>query len=410
VPSDDFRVYFPTDDQFARAEFDPFYAPALVDFPRLSEGMRLAYSFRREAPVGGDPWVIRHAGPVLELQDDADPDRRLSRFVTYDPWAYLYQRPVRNGSASPTVNPMPGAQGTIFTEGSSGDEIVTELLRRTIEEDGLAYIDAGTAFGGTSDYAGTIDTTATFLDPIIFPRGTSVGQAWEQLVDTGTLDIVLTPVWDPLNRPGYCAELNVFSALGGNPFSVLEGWPSFRWNRTGRHLVRINRLQEGRERANRIRAFSGGTGAASNPWTGHVSSLGLGADDLEATWSDSDSATRFGESWLQQTYVRQTATKQVSRQAEDDLRRRRVGARSWRLLPTPEFSPRPFQDYMPGSYVSFYHSRKLREEQWWIPIQADDQTIFPRITGFSLDISDNSLETITALDISLDDPTASQIT
>jgi hypothetical protein len=421
VPSDDFRVYFPTDDQFTAAEFDPFYAgqpdgPFGEDkwnYPRLAEGVRLMYSFRREAPAGGDPWVIRHAGPVLELEDDADPDRRTSRFVAYDPWGYLYQLPVRRAdfdlvTPDPTVNPMPGEQGTVFPAGTTGDEIVTELLRRTIEEDGLTYIDAGTAFGGTADYAGTIDTTASFVDPIVFPRGTSVGQAWEQLVDTGTLDIVLTPIWDPLNRPGYCAELNVLSLLGGDPGfgSVLTGFPSFRWDRTGRHLVRINHLQEGRERANRIRAFSGGTGAASNPWDppGHVGHLGGGSPDLEATWSDGSSSARFGESWLQQTYVRQVGAETVSRQAEDELRRRRTGARTWRLLPTPEFSPRPFQDYMPGSYLSFYHSRKLREEQWWIPNQFNDQYVFPRITGFSMDISDSTLETITALDITLDDP------
>lgn len=416
VPSDDFRTFFPTDDNFGRADFDPFYFPGTgIDFPRVSEGIRLMYSFRRESPLGGPPWTIRHAGPILELEDDADPNRRLSRFVAFDPWAYLYQRPVRRDdldliTPDPNVNPMPKEQGTVFQAGTNGNTIVTELLRRTIIEDGQTYIDAGTAFGGTSFYAGTIETTATFVDPIVFPRGMSVGEAWAQLVDTGTLDIVLTPIYDPFSRPGYCAELNVFKQAGGSdPFlGVITGYPTFNWDRTGRALIRITRRQEGRERANRIRAFSGGTGAASNPWTGHIGNKNVGPADLESSWSDGASAARYGESWFQQTYVRQTGTDQVGRQAADDLFRRRQGIRTWRLFPTPEFSPRPFQDYDLGSYLAFYHSKKLREEQWWVPNQINDQRIYPRIQGFTIAISDDSLETVTELDIAIDDPVAGE--
>lgn len=419
VPSDDPRVYLPAADGFTRAEFDPFYYPAgaNVDLARLSEGVRLMYSFRREAPAAGDPWVVRHAGPILRIEDEADPDRRTSSFLCLDPWGYLYQRPVRRDdpdliTPSIAINPMPGEQGTVFPAGTTGDAIATELLRRSIEEDGTTYIDAGVAFGGTSDYAGTIETTARFLgDPVVFPRGTTVGQAWEQLVDTGTLDIVLTPIWDPFNRPGYCAELSIFENVGGTPSDLFLGpsYPSFRWDRSGRHLVRISRVQEGRERANRIRAYSGGTGTASNPWTGHKGNEGGAPADTESTWSDAASAARYGESWFEQTYVRQIGSEHVARQAQDDLRRRRTGVRTWRLYPTPEFSPRPFQDYMPGSFVGFYHSRKLREEQWWIPENFNDQELSPRVIGFTLDISDDALETVSELDIGIDDPIASQI-
>ncbi len=405
VPSDDFRVYFPWDDNFTRSDFDPFYYPASVDLPRVSEGVRFMYSFRREAPTPTTPWVIRHAGPVLELEDDADPSRRLSRFVALDPWAYLYQRPLRLATASPTVNPMPGEQGVLFPAGTPGSEIALEFLRRTIEEDGLTYIDAGTAWGGTADYAGTLETTEPFIDPLHFPRGMSVGQAWEQLVETGTLDIVLTPIWDPFNRPGYCAELNIYKTVGGDPGAVFfEGYPTFNWDRVGRSLTRINRRQDGRERANRIRAYAGGAGGASAPWTGQIT-----GPDAEASTSDALSATRFGESWLEATYVRQTSSETVGSLAKDDLIRRRAGLRTWRLSPTPEFSPRPFQDYMPGSPIAFYHSAKLREEQWWQPNQLNDQTVYPRIFGFTLEISDDSLETVTELDISVDDPPESVI-
>lgn len=419
VKSDDPRVYLPVNDNFTRSAWDPFYYPsgAAVDLPRLSEGVRFLYSFRREAPGVADPWVIRHAGIVLFVRDESDPTRKTTRFMALDPWAYLFARPCRRADSDlvtpdPNVNPMPGEQGVVFPAGTPGNEIVAELLRRSIEEDGLTYIDAGAAWGGTADYAGTIQATETFLDPIIFPRGTSVGQAWQQLVDTGTLDIVLKPIWDPINRPGYLAELNIYQNAGGSPADAYtNGYPTFRWDRTAHNLVSIGRQIDGRERANRIRAFTGGTGAASNPWDppGHLGDIDTVSPDTEATWSSSTSAQRFGESWYQQTYTRQTAGETVGRQAADDLFRRNQGLRTWTFAPTPEFSPRPWLDYDLGSYVGFYHSHRLREEQWWIPENFNDQELSPRVFGWSIDMDDNALETVTELDISIDNPISSLI-
>lgn len=417
VPSDDFRVYFPSDDNFELGPADPFWLGSsgnIVDFPRLEEGLRLMYSFRRDGAEGdGAPWTIRHAGPVLELNDDANPSRRLSRFTVYDPWQYLYRRPCRlaelvNTIPDPDPTSMPGDPGVVFPGefATTGDQVVCELLRRTIDQDGLTYIDAGVAFGGTAFYSGTIETTEAFEDPIIFPRGMSVGEAWDQMVDTGTLDIVLTPIWDPFNRPGYCAELNVFNHAGAldgqGPFdTVLEAFPVFHWDRVGRSLIEISRFTDGRERANRIRAFQGGTGAQNAPWT-QVLDGGSGDDDA-ASVSDFYSRVRYGEYWHQETYVRQARTDTVKNMAHDELARRRVAHRGWTFRPTPEFSPRPFQDYMPGSFVGFSHSSKLRAEQWWLPHQFNDQEIFPRIFGFTLNISDSSLETVTSLDVGIDD-------
>jgi hypothetical protein len=408
VPADDFRVWFPASDQVTRAEFDPWYLDDPADFARLSEGMRLMYSFRRDGSgPSGAPWGIRHAGPVLTLQDNADPQRRLSRFVAYDPWQYLYLLPARNddpdlNTPDPNINPIPGENGIVFQAGTTGDAIVCELLRRTIEEDGLTYIDAGTAFGGTSDYAGTIETTDTFTDPVVVPRGASLGQAWDQMVDTGTLDIVLTPIYDPLNRPGYCAELNIFVRAGGDPLDAYaNGFPSFRWDRTGNAILEIERIQDGRERANRVRGYVGGTGAQDAPWTGHLGAI-EGASDAEASWNDTVSSERFGEAWLQETYIRQARGETVGRMALDDLYRLRAGLRTWRFKPTPEFAPRPFQDYQLGSYIGFYHSRKLREEQWWLPEGINDQTVSPRVLGFTITLSNDSLETVAELDFAVD--------
>lgn len=414
VPSHDFRVFFPTDDEFPIASFDPSWADdhfggfGFINHPRLQEGMRLMYSFRRDGEgEGGSPWSIRHAGPILEIEDNASPDRRLSRFTAYDPWAYLYQRPARLTAPTttlpkPDLGSIPGEAGVVFPADTTGNTIVGELLRRTIDQDGPCYIDAGTAFGGTAFYGGTLETTLEFVDPVVFPRGVSVGTAWEQMVDTGTLDIVLTPIFDPFNRPGYCAELNIFNQAGGDPGSVfLSGYPTFNWDRSGRALIEINRLQDGRERANRIRAYQGGTGAQNAPWT-EVEGSENGAPDAEASWSDAASATRYGESWHQETYVRQTQKDLVSKQARNELIRRRLGLRTWRMRPTPEFSPRPFQDYMPGSPVGFYHSSRLRDQQWWQPNELNDQTVFPRIFAFDIELSDDSLESVGLLDVVLD--------
>lgn len=410
VRADDARVNTFADDNFPRTGFDPFYSDDPVDFPRLSEGIRFMYSFRREAVEGDDPWVIRHAGIVLELEDEADPDRRMSRFMSMDPWGYLYSRPVRVLSEAPP-NALPSNQGAVFGA-VSGNDIATNILLRTIETDGSAYIDAGTSWGGTVFWGGTIETTPTFIDPVIFARGTSVAQAWEQLVDTGTIDIVLTPIWDPVNRPGYLAELSIYNSAGGLPADAYtEGYPSFRWDRTGRALINIQRLQEGRERANQIAAFAGGTGAADNYAIPFIGDEGdETAADTGATWEDSSSTLRYGTYFHQETYTRTTHNNRAYRQARQDLWRRRQGLRTWRLTPTPEFSPRPFNDYMPGDFVGFYHSSKLREEQWWLPENFEDQVLSPRCVGFNLAISDDSLETVTALDLSVDVPVQGKIT
>jgi hypothetical protein len=417
VPSNDFRVYFPHDDGFAIASWDPFHYPSSVNLPRLSEGVRLMYSLRREGIgaydiTSGDdsevPWVCRHAGPVLEITDRAEPSRRTSHFTAFDPWAYLYQRPVRSAdfdlvAPDPDVNPMPGEMGVVFPAGTTGDAIITELLRRTIVEDGPCYIDAGTAFGGTADYAGQIATTDAFTDPITFPRGMSVGEAWAQMADSGALSIVLRPIYDPINRPGYCAELDIIDEkepyYAGQSFYFYDR-PVFRWDRSGRSVIDIERTYNGRERANRIRAFSGGTGAQSNPWTKHLGNFGTSSDP-ESSWSDAASAARFGESWLQPTYVRQRAHDQTGQQAKRELLRRRAGERTIRFSPTPEFAPRPWNDYKIGSIIDIYNSSKLREEQWWLPDNFGDQSIFPRIFGFTIDISDDSLETVVDVDVDL---------
>src|SRR5262245_5698319 len=52
--------------------------------PFLSEGNRLLYAFRREGPVG-QPWVIRAAGIIMEVEDDGEQEVARTKFTAFDP-------------------------------------------------------------------------------------------------------------------------------------------------------------------------------------------------------------------------------------------------------------------------------------------------------------------------------------
>lgn len=364
--------------------------PWHTDYPFLAEGVRILHWFRREdSPLG--MWVPRFAGFVNLLDDLGNTEFGRSSFTAYDPWQYLFARPVYRVECldrdCATVqdytlaqDALPGPEGVIFLEGTPINEVATEILRRTIELDGPCGIDAGTAWGGTGDYGGQIATLDLLTENLVFQQGTTVGEAWQILMEQGDIEIVLRPIYDPDARPGYLCELDIFGpGDAGNypPGTYPLNQPSFSWDRSGHDLVILGRELDGKERANQIQFYIGGPAGGKVPVQLQTS--------LE-------SSNRFGKSWNVETRLRTLTGESVFKQAQLAIGQRQAGYITWDLSPTPEWTFRPFEDYHVGSYVGVYHSSRLRQEE----------IDFPRVRSFDFNLSDEGVESVSNLEVWVD--------
>ena len=342
--------------------------------PFVEEGVRCLLGFRREG--GFPPWVIRYAGIVLLTGDAAESEDADTLVTAYDPWSILDVRPVQclsagpdcpNGYLMPTGGVLPGVNGMSFTA-TQAQVVALTLLRNTIVNDGNAYLDAGATWAGTGFYAGTIEP----CDPIDinFQQGLSVGDAWRQVVSTGKCDIILRPIYDPINRPGTLCEVDIYERAGAPRYDAVFGWDS-----GPRSLVNTNRTKDGTRRANRVQFYQDQGG------------------DPVALQSDAASISRYGAYWYQQFFPVQTDDVPVESFAELVLELRAQGKTVVTVSPAPERSPVPFQEYYLGDTVPVYASSKFRRTM----------TGFQRIYGLPVDLDDNGVETVRELLCSVDE-------
>lgn len=333
--------------------------------PFVSEGNRLLYCFRRE---GGDPqWKIRASGIILQLEDDADSADTSTAYThlgSYDPWQYLYNRPVVNLDGS-----LPGENGISFTA-TATNVIALTLIRNTILNHGMVHLDVPTLFGGSGFWAGTNQTTAQI--DINFEQGTSVGEALDQLAETDTIDFEIRPIWDPINRPGYTSELSLWIEMGSTRFSSI-----FAWDRPSHSLVQLSRLKDGTQRANYIR-FQAGQGGEN----------GAAADQIDAA-----SVAKYGEYHAQQFFPKQTVVEAVEALAAAQLTLRKNGKTTVTFSPAPERAPMLYTEYFLGDRVPVYASRNFRQEMGG---PAADP-LLQRIYGIPIKISDNGVEEVQRL-------------
>lgn len=323
------------------------------DQPFLTEGTRVLLCLRRDGLVtdSGRPWHPYHCGPIMVTDDQGRASDVETAFTSHDPWQWLFARPVLTDGLS-----IPTANGLRF-QNVSGDQIVGLLLARTIEASGSVMLDMGLDFGGTEFYQGTIETTAE-LD-IKFDRTKTVGEAWKMVMGSGTCDIVLTPIYDPVNRPGYCAEVSVYNQAG-----VQRNTAVFAWDKPSRSLTEISRLQEGWQRANVIQYFAG-QGGAPVPVV-----------------QDGDAITKYGEWWSLQAFPANTVPAAVEALAAAQIELRKNGRQTVALTPASERSPSPLLEYAVGDRVPAYASANLRETL----------SGYQRIYGIPLVIDDNGVE------------------
>lgn len=331
--------------------------------PFLAEGNRFLLGFRRE---GLDPkWVIRSTGIVLQINDTAG-DQPKSTFTAFDPWQYLYSRPCRLSDGS-----LPGEEGMTFS-GQRGDEIAHALIRRTIEEDGSVFTDIGAA-GGTAYYGGTMQATP-HID-ITFAQGTSVGEALTQLADDGSLDIYFSPIYDPFNRPGIISELNIFNQMGSVKYGSVMAW-----DKPGRNLTGIDRMEDGTLRANVLNLF-------------RANSLPVGQI------ADAASYIKYGRYFDSQTFPAEYPISALAALAAETLLNRKVRNTTIRIDPAPEVSPVPFAAYFIGDTLPLAASRRLRK-----PLTAT-----ARVYTLPIDIDDNSVEHVNSVEFSADSLTIDEV-
>ncbi len=354
VPSDSPEVWLT--DAF---DGDPYVAP----------GTRLLWGMRRESTT--PPYYVPRAAALVQLiEDSAAQDDARSKFTGYDPWRYLFARPVCNDDGS-----LPGENGISFTA-TQASVIIGTLLANTIINQGHTYIDAGVTYIGTGFYTGTLETGAGMAIDINFPQGTSVGAAWQMLTDMNVCDIVLDPIYDPFNRPNYLVQLNVYAQAG-----VIRDEQIFAWNMPGRSLVGINRTEDMIQAANEILYFTGQGGIYDRP-TAPI------AEDLA-------SVAKYGEYWAQQFFPGQKEPTVVQSLADRQLSLRKNGKETVTFKPAPERSPRPWQDYQLGDRVPVWASaegfRRLLGAQ---TSGTMTETQYQRIYGWTANISDEALETI----------------
>ena len=294
----------------------------LSDDPFVQEGISLVYGFRRESDVS-PKWICRFGGLLLRLEDNADTDLALSNWTAWDPWMYLYSRPVRD----PDTGNLPGQFGLSYD--APADEIAIDLLVSSGAFDGEHHID---------ESSGQLDPCETVQ--ITFQRGASVGEALDDLMATNTCEIMLTPVYDPINRPGIVAELNVAPQLGQQRNDVIMAW-----DKPSRSLTGLNRLRDGTRRTNEIQYYAGQGGRPV------------------AEYDDATSVATFGV-YYEQMFIVGKETDETESDALRALALRSYGEVTYRLSPATARSVDTIAllDYEPGDSVPVYASSNFREE------------------------------------------------
>lgn len=350
VPSDDPRVNLPN-------------IETGFDAPLVSFNDRLLYMFRREDQGGSNPtWVCRFAGMIMQIEDSVQGEQPYSSFTAYDPWQYLFARPVMNGTS------LVGPDGISWTQ-TRGDVIALQILEATIGVHGDVFIDLNE---DAWEATGQID--------INFQQGVSVGQALQQLCQTGTMDIVLTPVYDPLARPGVCCEMTVYAQAGSTQDGAVFSWD------VARSVGGISALYDGDLMANEVQFFAGQGGPAVAPAI------------------DASGLARYGYWGVQNFFPGQAMqptagqTLALEEMAEFQLSLRKQGKRTIRITPTSLLAPIPLLEYGLGDRIPVHATNRLRQE---IPWQSDSNA-YCRVYGIPITLSDDGVEQVSGLVLSPD--------
>lgn len=332
VPSDNPKVNIPWTDGYAY----------------LSEGDRFIFGFRRDGYLG-DTWSCRFAGIPMLVATSAQQDNAVTRYVAYDPRQMMFKRPVRDAAGV-----LPTSDGLTFTA-QTGRDILIALLDASETYDGPTFIDT-TSSGELND--------TDVIPEIVFQQGCTVGEAWAELEATGTIDTVLTPIWDVFTAPVKIVWLETYPQAG-----IVRDSVHMAWDKPGRNVIAIDNQRDGSGRENAIRYHYGQGG------------------DAAATIDDVASQARFGTYFAEKFFPGQTAQAAVELMAEKALLAATLGKRTVVVSPSPQRAKQPLIDYLPGDRIAVAASANL--------LEAMDTT--QRVLSIPIQIDDNGTESVNGL-------------
>jgi hypothetical protein len=371
-------------------DYPEIYRHASDDEPFVGYGFRLLYGLRRDGVAGEKPYHCRWAGIVTILQDQAESDEPVTHLTAHDPWTWAKTLPVLN----PGDGSLPGQAGVTYT-GKTGAYIAKDVLANA-----YTWIQAtwGPVFPWTTEgdeVPGSRD--ALFIDinggdyestPVIpsitFQQGSSVADAWSQIMQTGTCDIVLTPRYAPREQPGVVSRLNVYLQAGGQKPGAMFGWDMFP-----RNLVGIDDLLDGTQIENWAQYMAGGIAA---PKASSASSINL-----------------YGPYFVQKNYSGPANKASVNLLAEAEVALRKRGKQTLTIAPTPELAPDPFITWGLGDTVAVWagrdmppvlpyrHAGEVGGSAFRHAIRTPSQPSNHRVYGFQIDLGDDEVETVSSL-------------
>lgn len=337
-------------------------------FPYLAEGVRQLYCFRREANTV-PYYKIRASTLVLQVSDAARSDDGRSHFTAWDPWQYLFARPVLQASGA-----LVGQLGLTYPPGMAANAIAINILNNMLANaDVTGPVASRSGFTNWLTGAGPIETCVAFPNGWKIEQGISVGQALQDLVSTGVMDIRFRPIYD-LAQPGILCELQIYSQPpAGGTANIGAGsyryGAIFAWDTPGRSTVGVNNLYDGTGRANTVQYFNGQGGPP-------VTRL-----------KDAPSIVTYGDYWTQQFFPSHTLAPAVVAIAAEQLALRSRFKETLTVNPASERAPEPFVDYYLGDGVRVSVSKNLRQ-----PL-----TGWQRVYGIPVSIDDNGVETVREL-------------
>lgn len=348
-------------------------------YPFVAEGVRQLYCFRRESDV--EPYyTIRGSTLILQVDDAARSDDARTRISAWDPWQYLFFRPLSVPGGETDISHIVPEGGYIYPATMEVGDMVVDIFTRMLDNaDPTAppaaqpgFVD----FGQTGFYTLVVPTTATLSDGFSVQAGANVGQTLQDLCATGAIDLEFRPIYDPINRPGILCELYIWSQSA--PYTGMGDYnyeAVFSWDKPGRSTVGMDDLFDGTLRANSIEFFNG-QGGPSTPLQ-----------------TDPVSIATYGEYWSLQFFPAQTQAAAVIAIAAEQLALRSLYKQTLTVNPAPERAPEPFVDYYLGDRVPIYASNRLRQA---LP-PAGSQYAFQRVYEIPVEIDDNGTETVRQL-------------
>lgn len=314
---------------------ESYYASHKGGIGYIEEGVNLVYWFLRWGRTlssSPGPWECHGAAIILETSDKGDDGNPVTTINAYDPWKLLYHAPVldEDGDMQDPVH---------FRVGRASDMVKAMLTRlATFYPDFDSRIVINDAW---------IEPTDILDGGTEFERGTSVGEAFDQLISTGTLDIYLKPLYDPVGHPGALAEMHIYKKKGIHRPEAI-----FSWDRWPHSLSQLERQQDGTERANMIQYYAGLGGKPIVPRT------------------DTASIAKYGTYFEQQAYPGNNIEKTVEKTAERELALRSHGKFDYTLDTVGERSPKVFKEYNLGDTVPVWASRRLRRSIENMPLRV----------------------------------------